>query len=139
MHSSSFPGTFSSNYLMYICMGKLQNIYFNMKDSEHFGKCSFLFLYQGSHLLLFVDTLLCKTGVWGLLKAPEAITLLTVKCAFSNFSWYFFFKKFNLHLCRHIHKISKNIKLLGILTNLFFKIGLVCKYISLQTRSYYSF
>ena len=44
MHSPTFPGTFSSNYLMYICVDKLQNIYFNMKDSEHFGKCNFPFL-----------------------------------------------------------------------------------------------
>ena len=33
------------NYSMYICVGKLQNIYFNMKDSDHLGKCNFLFLY----------------------------------------------------------------------------------------------
>ena len=98
MHSPTFPGTFSLNYLMYICMGKLQNIYFNMKDSEHFGKCNFLFLYLRQSrvlfvdLLLFADTLPCKLRVWGLLTAPEAITLLTVKCAFSHFSWYFFFK-----------------------------------------------
>ena len=70
----------------------------NMKDSEHFGKCNFPFLYlrQSSilfvHLLLFADTLLCKVGIWGLLRAPEAATLLTVKYAFSHFSWYFFFK-----------------------------------------------
>ena len=41
---STFPGTFSSNYFMYLCVGKLQNIYFNMKDSEYFGKCNFPFL-----------------------------------------------------------------------------------------------
>ena len=98
MHSSTFPGTFSSNYLMYICVGKLQNIFFNMKDSEHFGKCNFPFLYLKQsmvlfvHLLLYADTLLYKLGVWGPLRAPDAITLLTVKCAFFHFSWYFFLK-----------------------------------------------
>ena len=31
---------------MYLCVGKLQNMYFNIKDSEHFSKCNFSFLYQ---------------------------------------------------------------------------------------------
>ena len=98
MHSPTFPGTFSSNYLLYICVSKLQNIYVNMKDSKHFGKGSFPFLYLRQsrvlfvHLLLFVETLLCKPGVWGPKWAPEAVTLLAVKCTFSHFSWYFFFK-----------------------------------------------
>ena len=93
-----FPGTFSSNYMTHICVCKLQNIYFNMKDSEHLGKCNFPFLYLRQsrvlfiHLLLFADTLLCKPGVWDPLRAPEAVALLTVKYAFSHFSWYFFFK-----------------------------------------------
>ena len=84
MHSPTIPATFSSNYLMYICVGKLQNIYFNMK-------CNFPFLYLKQsrvlfvHLLLFADTLFCKWGVWGPLQAPEANTLLTVKCAFPTF------------------------------------------------------
>ena len=91
MHSPTFPGTFSSNYFMYICVDKLQNIYFNMKDSEHFSKCNFSFLYF-FHLLLFAETLLCKLGVWGPLRAPEAVTLLTVKYTFSHLSWYLFFK-----------------------------------------------
>ena len=91
MHSPTFPGTFSSNYFMYICVDKLQNIYFNIKDSEHFSKCNFSFLYF-FHLLLFAETLLCKPGVWGPLRAPEAVTLLTVKYAFSHLSWYLFFK-----------------------------------------------
>ena len=98
MHSPTFSGTFSSNYLMYIFVVKLQNIYFNMKDSEHFGKCNFPFLYLRQsrvlfvHLILFADTLLCNLGVWGPLKVPESVTLLTVKCVFSHFSWSFFFK-----------------------------------------------
>ena len=98
MHSPTFPGTFSLNYLMYICVGKLQNIYFNMKDSEHFGKYNFPFLYLRqlrvlfAHLLLFADTLLCKLGVWGPKQAPEAVTFLTVKSVFSHFSWYFYSK-----------------------------------------------
>ena len=71
---------------------------FNIKDSEHFGKYNFPFLYLRQsrvlfvHLLLLADTLLCKLGVWGPLTASEAVTLLTVKYAFSYFSWYFFFK-----------------------------------------------
>ena len=40
---SHFPGTFSSNYLMYICVGKLQNIYFNMEDSDHLANVISLF------------------------------------------------------------------------------------------------
>ena len=98
MHSPTFPGTFSSNYFMYICVGKLQNICFNMKDSDHFGKCSFPFLYLRQsrilfvHLFLFADTLLCKRGIWGPLRTPEAVVLLTIKYGSSHFSWYFFFK-----------------------------------------------
>ena len=98
MHSPTFPGTFSSNYLMYICVDKLQNIYYNMKDSEHFGECNFPFLCLRQprvlfvHLLLFAETLLCKLGFWGPKQAPEAVTLLTVKYAFSHCSWYLFFK-----------------------------------------------
>ena len=66
---------------MYIFVDKLQNIYYKMKDSEHFGKCNFLFLYLRQsmvlfvHLLLFAKTLLYKPGVWGLLREPEAVTL----------------------------------------------------------------
>ena len=69
-----------------------------MKDSEHFGKCNFLFLYLRQsmvlfvHLLLFAETLLYKLGVWGPLSAPEAVTVLNVKYAFPPFSWYLFFK-----------------------------------------------
>ena len=35
MHSPTFPGTFSSQFLMFIGVGTLTNIYFNMKDSNH--------------------------------------------------------------------------------------------------------
>ena len=35
-----------------------------------------------------------KPGVWGLLRAPEAVALLTVKYAFSHFSWYFSSEKY---------------------------------------------
>ena len=69
-----------------------------MKDSEHFSKCNFPFLYLRQsrvlffYLLLFAETLLCKPGVWGPLRAPEAVTLLTIKYAFSHFSWQLFFK-----------------------------------------------
>ena len=132
-----FPGTFSSNYLM--CVGKLQNIYFNMKDSEHFGKCNFPFLYLRQsrdlfvHLLFFADITLCKPGVSGLLRAPEVVTFL-YNCQICTLPLFLvlFLQKLNLHLCRHIHEnIFFNTKLLGILTNLFLKSGLVCRYISL--------
>ena len=102
MHSSTFPGTFSSNYLMYICVGKLQNIYVNMKDSEHFGKCNFPFLYLRQsrvlfvHLLLFVETFFCKPGVWGPLRAPEAAFNCQM-CIFPLFL-VLFLQEFNLHL-----------------------------------------
>ena len=55
MHSPTFPGTFSSIFLVHICVGKLQNIYFNMKDSGHFDKCNFHFLYlKKSSVYLFI-------------------------------------------------------------------------------------
>ena len=69
-----------------------------MKDFEHFGKCKFPFLCLRQsrvlvvNLLLFADTDLCKQGVGGPLRAPEAVTLLTVKYTYSHFSWYFFLK-----------------------------------------------
>ena len=44
------------------------------------------------HLLLFAETLLYKPGVCGPLRAPEAVTLLNVKYAFSPFRRYLFFK-----------------------------------------------
>ena len=33
------------------------------------------------------------------LRALEALAFLTLKYAFSHFSWYFFFKLFNAHFC----------------------------------------
>ena len=42
---SHFSWYFVFKFLMYICVGTLQNIYFNMKDSGHFDKCNFWFLY----------------------------------------------------------------------------------------------
>ena len=108
-------------------MDELQNIYFNIKDSEHFGKCNFPFLHLRQsrvlffHLLLFTETLLCKPGVWSPLRAPEAVTLLTVKYAFSHFSWYLFFKLFNIHCVWMNYKISISIlKILNILGNAIF-------------------
>ena len=95
-----------------------------MKDSGHFDKCNFHFLYLKKSLVLVVnlvqvtDTLLYKLGVWGLLRAPEAVAFLTVKNAFFHFSWHFSSKKLT-----YIHvSTSQNIliqKNLGILTNLF--------------------
>ena len=86
MHSPTFLGTFSSNYFMYICVDKLQNIYCNIKDSEHFSKCNFSFLYlRQSRVFFFIYFCLLK-------HYSVSITLLTVKCTFSHFSWYLFFK-----------------------------------------------
>ena len=45
---------------------------------------------------LVVDTLVCKLGVWGPLRAPEAVAFLTIKYGFSHFSRYLFFKNLNL-------------------------------------------
>ena len=38
------------------------------------------------------------------LRALEALAFLTLKYAFSHFSWYFFFKFFNVHFCGCINK-----------------------------------
>ena len=109
----------------------------NMKDSEHFGKCNFpsLYLRQSRvlfvHLLLFADTLLIKLGVWGLLRAPEAVTLLTVKYAFSHFSWYFFFKNLTYIYVGAYTKYLFQYKASGNFDKFFLKIGLVCRYFSL--------
>ena len=54
MDSPTFPDTFSSIFLIYICMDTLLNIYFNMKDSGHFDKCNFPFLYVRRARVLFV-------------------------------------------------------------------------------------
>ena len=109
---------------MYICVGTLdlQNIYFNMKDSGHFDICNFPFLCLTKwvlfvHLVWFADTLVCKPGVWGPLRALEAVALLIVKCVF--------FKKFNLYMWTH-WKISFSVS--KILTNLSFIIGLGCRW-----------
>ena len=53
-------------------------------------------------LAQFVDILVYKPGVRGPPTVPELVTFLTTKYAFSHFSWYFFFKTLNLHLCRQI-------------------------------------
>ena len=37
--SPTFSGTFSSKNLTYIYVSRLQNIYFNTRDSRHFDKC----------------------------------------------------------------------------------------------------
>ena len=60
---------FSSNFLMCICVGTLQNIYFKMKDSGHSDKCNIPFLNMRKSRVLFVfsvqfaDTLVCEPGV----------------------------------------------------------------------------
>ena len=66
---------------MYICVGTLQKVYFNMRDSGHFDKCNFPFLYVRKSRVLFVHlvSFADKLGVWGPLRAPEAVALLSVK------------------------------------------------------------
>ena len=101
-------------------------MYFSMKDSGHFDKCNFPFLYLRRsrvlfvHLVQFADTLVCELGFWGPLRAPEAVALFSVKYAFSHIFWYCFFKKFNLHFMQAHYKISILMQeILGILTNVF--------------------
>ena len=56
-----------------------------------------------------------------------------VEYAFSHFSWYFFFKNLTSIYVGTLQNMYFNVqyKILVILTNLFFKIGLVYRYISL--------
>ena len=42
---SHFSWYFFFKFFMYICLGTLQNIYFNMKDSDYLDKCNFPFLH----------------------------------------------------------------------------------------------
>ena len=72
MHPPTFPDTFSSNNLAYIYVGTLQNIYFNVKDSEQFDKFV-------SKLVYLADTSVCKPRVWGPLGAPETVAFLSSK------------------------------------------------------------
>ena len=51
---SHFSWYFFFKFLMYICVDTLQNIYFNMKDSGHFDKCNFWFLYLRKSRILIV-------------------------------------------------------------------------------------
>ena len=99
---------------MYLCVGKLQNMYFNMKDSEHFSKYNFSFLYQRQsrvlfiHLLLFGDTLLCKPGSGGLLGPQKLSHFYLSNMHFPTFPGTFS-SKIDVNLCRYIHKISFSI------------------------------
>ena len=66
MHSPTFTGTFSSNFLRNICVGISQNFYFNIKDPGIFDKCNIPFLNMRKSsvpfvlLVLFAYTLICK-------------------------------------------------------------------------------
>ena len=51
---SHFSWYFFFKFFMYICVGTLQNIYFNMKDSGHFDKCNFWFPYLRKSRVLVV-------------------------------------------------------------------------------------
>ena len=52
------------------------------------------------------------------LRALEALAFLTIKYAFSHFSWYFFFNFYNVHLCGYITKyLFQYERFLAILTN----------------------
>ena len=82
-----------------------------MKDSEHFSKCNFPFLYLRQsrvlfiHLLLLGDTLLCKRGVWG----PRSCHILNCQICILPLFLALFLQKFSLDLCRYIHKKSFSI------------------------------
>ena len=84
MHSPKFPGTFPSTFLTFILVGSLQNIHFNIKDSDYFDKYVLL--------VSFTDTLVCITGIFGTLGAPEAVAFLTSQYVFSYYSEHFLVK-----------------------------------------------
>ena len=58
---SHFSWYFFFKILMYICVGTLTNIYFNMKDSDHLGKCNFAFLHMKKSMV-FISSfgLVCR-------------------------------------------------------------------------------
>ena len=51
---SHFSWYFFFKFLMYICIGTLLNIYFNMRDSGDFDKCNFWSLYLRKSRILVV-------------------------------------------------------------------------------------
>ena len=51
---SHFSWYFFFKFLMYICIGTLLNIYFNMRDSGDFDKCNFWSLYLRKSRVLVV-------------------------------------------------------------------------------------
>ena len=58
---SHFPWYFFSKFLMYICVGTLTNIYFNMKYSDHLDKCNFPFLHlKKSRVFISSFGLVCR-------------------------------------------------------------------------------
>ena len=58
---SHFSWYFFFNFLMYICMGTLTNIYFSMKDSDHLDKCNFPFLHlRKSKVFISSFAVLCR-------------------------------------------------------------------------------
>ena len=72
MHSPTFPDTFSSKNLTYICVGTLQNIYFNTRDSRHFDK----FVFQNWFSLQIIRS---QRSTWG----PRGCSIFNFKiCIF---------------------------------------------------------
>ena len=58
---SHFSWYFFFKILMYICVGTLTNIYFNMTDSDHLGKCNFAFLHmKKSRVFISSFGLVCR-------------------------------------------------------------------------------
>ena len=135
MHSPTFPGTFSSIFIMYICVGTLQNIYFfNMKDYGHFQQMQFPFsLFEKIKGFNYSFGLICryityKLGVWGSFRAPKAVELFTFKYAFSHFYWYFSSEKLP-----YIHVGTSQYYFTTKESGHFdkFLLGLICRYINM--------
>ena len=58
---SHFSWYFFFKILMYISVGTLTNIYFNVKDSDHLGKCNFAFLHmKKSRVFISLFGLVCR-------------------------------------------------------------------------------
>ena len=101
-----------------------------MKDSGHFDKCNFCFLYlRKSRGFSCSFGLVCRyitleAGGLGSIVALEAVPLLAVKYAFSHFSWYFSSKNLTYIYVGTLQNIYFNIKDSGhfdkfVLQNLF--------------------
>ena len=107
MHSPTFPSTFSSKFLMYICVGTLTNIYFNMKDSDHLDKCNFPFLHMRKSRVFIWFSLQIYYFVSrgsGACLGPRSWRTFNCQICILTLFLVLFLQKINFHLCRHIAK-----------------------------------